>query len=115
MSNVKSLLAGLVMALAIVFLPQSVLAADQIPTTVVEDITDVQSVTSTNFQVGTGDYSNTVQFTLDKPAYVYVSAYSTVCLENYWTVLGTIEEFGVYSDENCSNLLLGDQVVRVNG
>lgn len=114
MGNVKSLLASLVMALAIVFLPQSVMAADQIPTTVVEDITDIQSVTSTNIQVGTGDYSNTVQFTLDKPAYVCVSAYSTVMLEDFGN-LGSIGEFGVYSDENCSNLLLGEQVVAVNG
>ena len=114
MNNMKNLLASLVMALAIVFLPQSVMAADQIPTTVVEDITDIQSVTSTNIQVGTGDYSNTVQFTLDKPAYVCVSAYSTVMLEDFGN-LGSIGEFGVYSDENCSNLLLGEQVVAVNG
>ena len=114
MNHMKNLLASLVMALAIVFLPQSVMAADQIPTTVVEDITDIQSVTSTNIQVGTGDYSNTVQFTLDKPAYVCVSAYSTVMLEDFGN-LGSIGEFGVYSDENCSNLLLGEQVVAVNG
>lgn len=114
MSNMKSLLAGLVMALVIVFLPQSVMAAEQIPTTVVEDITDIQGVTSTNIPVGLGDYSNAVSFTLDKPAYVYVSAYSTVMHEN-WTLLGNIQEFAVYSDANCSNLVLGDEVVGVSG
>ena len=102
------------MALALVLFPQGVKAADQIPVTVVEDITDVQGVTATVIRVGTGDYSNTVQFTLDKPAYVYVSAYSTVCLENYWSALGRIEHFGVYTDANCSNLVLGDQVVLLN-
>lgn len=68
MSKVKNLLAGLVMALAMVVLPQSVMAAEQIPTAVVEDITDIQNVSSTVFEVGTGEYSNTVQFTLDKPS-----------------------------------------------
>lgn len=115
MSKVKNLLAGLVMALAMVVLPQSVMAAEQIPTAVVEDITDIQNVSSTVFEVGTGEYSNTVQFTLDKPSYVYVSAYSSVCSYGSWTYNGYIQEFGVYTDANCSNLVTGEEVGKIPG
>lgn len=70
------------------------------------------------YQLLKQDYSKTVSFTLDKPSYVYVSAYSTVCAEvlgSKWEALGEIEEFAVYSDANCSNLVLGDDVVWVYG
>lgn len=114
MKKMRSLLAGIVMALAVFLLPQVVLAAETVPITVVEDITDVQNVSSTNYAVGTGEYSNIVQFTLAKPAYVYVSAYSTVMKGN-WTELGKIDDFAVYSDANCSNLVTNDSNMYVSG
>lgn len=114
MKKVKSLFAVLMMALAIVLFPKGVMAAEQIPVTVVDDITDIQNVSATVIEVGTGEYCNTVQFTLDKPAYVCVSAYSNV-MARTWTRLGDIKEFGVYSDAVCSNLVLGDEVERVAG
>lgn len=110
MKQFKKILAGIVMALAIICLPNMVYASQNIPVTELKSITDTQTVTSTNIQVGTGEYSNKVQFTLTKPAYVYVSAYSTVMYEGYRN-LGAITEFGVYSDANCSNLVLGDEVI----
>lgn len=112
MSKMKNLLAGALMAFAILLLPQTIQAAETISVTTVDDITDVMAVTSTDYQVGTGNYSNLVKFTLSKPAYVYVSAYSTVCHEN-WHNLGNIRHFGVYSDANCSNLVTGDSVTEV--
>ena len=75
-SKMKNLLAGVLMAFAILLLPQTIQAAETISVTTVDDITDVKDVTSTDYQVGTGEYSNLVKFTLSKPAYVYVSAYS---------------------------------------
>lgn len=114
MKSIKSIIAGIIMAFAIILLPQGVFAAQNIPVTTVKDITDLQGVSSTNIQVGAGDYSNMVQFTLSKPAYVYVSAYSTVMHENY-TNLGRIEHFAVYSDANCSNLVMGNSSVCVRG
>ena len=114
MSKVKNLFAGLVMALAMLALPQSAMAAEQISATVVEDITDVSKVPAIVYQVGVGEYENTVSFTLDKPAYVYVSAYSTVANKN-WFGLGYINEFGVYSDAGCSELVVGDSVVDIRG
>lgn len=114
MKKMKTYVLGMVLAFAMILLPQNVSAATQIPVTDVEDITDVMSVSSTNYDVPTGDYSNVVQFTLSKPAYVYVSAFSTVMHEN-WTALGTIDQFAVYSDANCSNLVTGDKVVGVDG
>ncbi|MGN0142050.1 MAG: fibronectin type III domain-containing protein [Roseburia sp.] len=111
-SKMKSLFAGVVMTLVILLLPKSILAAETISVTTVEDITDVKDVTSTNYQIGTGNYSNLVKFTLKKPAYVYVSAYSTICYEN-WDNLGIIEKFAVYSDAKCSNLVTGDSVTSV--
>lgn len=112
--SIKSVIAGIVLAFAIILLPQGVFAAETVPVTTVEDITDLQGVSSTNIQVGTGDYSNTVQFTLSKPAYVNVTAYSTVMYEG-WTALGNIHSFAVYSDANCSNLVLGDSSRGIYG
>lgn len=106
------LAAGLLMAMFI--MPKTVLAAESIPVTVVEDITNVQDVTSENYKVGPGAYSNTVQFSLDKPAYVYVSAYSTVMREQFYN-LGNIRNFAVYSDANLSNLVNNDESRAVNG
>lgn len=101
--------AGLLLALTISLIPKTALAAESIPVTQVSDITDVQDVTSTNYEVGTGEYSNTVQFTLTKPAYVYVSAYSTVMLDGAYHNLGSIDHFAVYSDAKCSNLVNHDK------
>lgn len=112
MSKMKNLLAGMLMAFAILLFPQGIMAAETISVTTVDDITDVKDVTCTDYQVSTGDYNNLVKFTLKKPAYVYVSAYSTVCFEGY-TNLGILDEFAVYSDANCSNLVTGDTVVNV--
>lgn len=114
MKKMKTYVLGLVLAFAMILLPQNVSAATQISVTAVEDITDVMAVGSTNYNVPVGDYSNVVQFTLNKPAYVYVSAYSTV-MHQGWTALGTIEQFAVYSDANCSNLVTGDSVTGVDG
>ncbi len=114
MKKMKTYVLGMVLAFAMILLPQNVSAATQIAVTQVEDITDVMSVGSTNYDVPVGDYSNAVQFTLNKPAYVYVSAYSTIMHEN-WTSLGAIDQFAVYSDANCSNLVTGDKVVGVDG
>lgn len=74
----------------------------------------MMAVGSTNIKVPTGEYSNVVQFSLNKPSYVYVSAYSTVMHKDY-DALGTIDEFAVYSDANCSNLVTGDEVTVVWG
>ena len=117
MKKMKTYVLGMVLAFAMILLPQNVSAATQIPVTDVEDITDVMSVSSTNYDVPTGDYSNVVQFTLSKPAYVYVSAYSTVMLEGngLYPNLGSISQFAVYSDAALSNLVTGDEVVGVNG
>lgn len=101
--------AGLLLALAVFLLPRTALAAENIPVTQVGDITDVQTVTSTNYQVGKGEYSKLVQFTLAKPAYVYVSAYSTVMADGHLYNLGSIDNFAVYSDANCSNLVNNDK------
>lgn len=102
--------AGMLLALAIFLFPKTVLAAENIPVTQVQDITDIQAVTSVKeYQVGTGAYSNVVQFTLTKPAYVYVSAYSTVMLKGQYYNLGAIENFAVYSDAKCSNLVNNDK------
>ncbi len=113
MSKMKNLLAGALMAFAILLLPQTIQAAETISVTTVNDITDVKDVTSTDYQVGTGEYSNLVKFTLSKPAYVYVSAYSTVCSEGF-SIGGNMSQFAVYSDANCSNLVTGDTVEDVN-
>ena len=112
MKKMKTYILGMVLAFAMILLPQNVSAATQIPVTAVEDITDVMAVGSTNIKVPTGEYSNVVQFSLNKPSYVYVSAYSTVMHEDYDS-LGAIEEFAVYSDANCSNLVTGDEVTVV--
>ena len=109
MKKMKTYILGMVLAFAMILLPQNVSAATQIPVTAVEDITAVMAVGSTNIKVPTGEYSNVVQFSLNKPSYVYVSAYSTVMHEDYDS-LGAIEEFAVYSDANCSNLVTGDEV-----
>ena len=114
MKKMKTYILGMVLAFAMILLPQNVSAATQIPVTAVEDITDVMAVGSTNIKVPTGEYSNLVQFSLNKPSYVYVSAYSTVMHEDYDS-LGAIEEFAVYSDANCSNLVTGDEVTVVWG
>ena len=114
MRKMKTYVLGMVLAFAMILLPQNVSAATQIPGTSVEDITDVMAVGSTNIKVPTGEYSNVVQFSLNKPSYVYVSAYSTVMHEDYDS-LGAIEEFAVYSDANCSNLVTGDEVTVVWG
>ena len=114
MKKMKTYILGMVLAFAMILLPQNVSAATQIPVTAVEDITDVMAVGSTNIKVPTGEYSNVVQFSLNKPSYVYVSAYSTVMHEDYDS-LGAIEEFAVYSDANCSNLVTGDEVTVVWG
>lgn len=114
MRKMKTYVLGMVLAFAMILLPQNVSAATQIPVTAVEDITDVMAVGSTNIKVPTGEYSNVVQFSLNKPSYVYVSAYSTVMHEDYDS-LGAIEEFAVYSDANCSNLVTGDEVTVVWG
>lgn len=100
--------------IAIFMIPKTVLAAENIPVTQVADITDVQNVSSQNYKVGTGAYSHTVQFTLTKPAYVYVSAYSTVMMEQYYN-LGNIRNFAVYSDASLSNLVNNDESQAVNG
>lgn len=78
MKKLKYLAAGFAMVCAVLLFPQKASAAESVKVTTVEDITDVQTVSSTNFNVGTGYYEKVVQFTLPKPAYVYVSAYSTV-------------------------------------
>lgn len=107
LKNIYYYAAGLLLALTVFMIPKTALAAESISVTAVADITDVQTVSSTNYQVPTGDYSKLVQFTLTKPAYVYVSAFSTVHGDAY--NLGTIEHFAVYSDANCSNLVNNDK------
>ena len=107
MKKIYYLLAGMMMLLAASLTPQKALAAETIRVTPVADITDVQNVSSTNYEVGTGAYSKVVQFTLSKPSYVYVSAFSTVQNE-YYDNLGNIRHFAVYSDANCSNLVNND-------
>lgn len=102
-------LAGLLLALAVFLSPKTALAAENVPVSQVQDITDVQAVTSTNYQVGKGEYEKLVQFTLAKPAYVYVSAYSTVMLDGAYYNLGSINNFAVYSDAKCSNLVNNDK------
>lgn len=108
------LTAGMVLVLMTFLMVQNVSAAETVPVTEVSDITDVQTVTSHNFDVGSGKYSQLVQFTLEKPAYVYVAAYSTVMFEN-WTNLGAISDFAVYSDENCSNIVKNDKNMEIWG
>lgn len=108
------LTAGMLLVLLTFLMVQNVSAAEIIPVTEVQDITDVQTVTSVNYQVGSGEYSQVVQFTLEKPAYVYVAAYSTVMFE-YYTNLGTMSDFAVYSDENCSNTVKNDKNKGVPG
>lgn len=114
MKKLKYLAAGFFMLCAVMLFPQKSLAAESVKVTTVQDITDVQTVSSTNFNVGTGYYENVVQFTLPKPAYVYVSAYSTVMHENY-SNLGNIADFAVYSDANCSNMVLYGKNEGVSG
>ncbi len=105
MKQLKYLVAGVMMICAMFLLPQKAFAAESVRVTPVADITDVQAVTSTNYNVGKGYYEKVVQFTLPKPAYVYVSAYSTVSESTALYNLGAIEEFVVYSDANCSNMV----------
>lgn len=114
MKKLKQFLAGAFMAFALLLCPHTIYAAENFSVTIVDDITDVKDVTGTSYAVGTGNYSNLVKFTLDKPSYVYVSAFSTVSYGN-WSSLGTIERFAVYSDANCSNLVTGDTVVGIFG
>lgn len=107
--------AGLLLALAVLLIPSTALAAESIPVTRLSDITDVQTVAPSKiYQVGKGAYGKTVQFTLEKPAYVYVSAYSTVMYEQY-EMLGRIQNFAVYSDAKCSNLVKNDKNDDVKG
>lgn len=108
------LTAGMVLVLMAFLMVQNVSAAELIPVTEVSDITDVQTVTSQNFNVDSGKYSKVVQFTLEKPAYVYVAAHSTVMYGN-WTNLGAISDFAVYSDENCSNTVKNDKNEEIWG
>ena len=61
MKKMKTYILGMVLAFAMILLPQNVSAATQIPVTAVEDITDVMAVGSTNIKVPTGEYSNVVQ------------------------------------------------------
>lgn len=109
MKKMKVILAGIAMMSAVMLFPKQASAAGQVPVTTVQDITDVQTVSSTNIQVPTGEYSNVVKFTLTKPAYVYVSGYSTVMHQNFHN-LGSIDEFAVYSDANCSNMVKSDKM-----
>lgn len=108
------LLAGMLMTLFVCLLPGKAFAAEAIKVTPVADITDVQTVSSTDFEVGTGPYSKVVQFTITKPSYVYVSAYSTV-QNAYYDNLGNIRHFSVYSDANCSNLVNNDVDQEIYG
>lgn len=104
MKQLKYLAAGIVMMCAVFLFPEKAFAAESVSVTRVADITDVQNVTSTNYNVGKGEYEKVVQFTIAKPSYVYVSAYSTVS-DGTWGNLGIIDEFMVYSDAKCSNLV----------
>ena len=114
MKKIYYLLAGMMMVLSVCLMPEKALAAEAIKVTPVADITDVQTVSSTNYEVGTGAYSKKVQFTLAKPSYVYVSAYSTVQY-TYYDNLGNIRHFAVYSDANCSNLVNNDVDQEIYG
>ena len=77
MRKMKTYVLGMVLAFAMILLPQNVSAATQIPVTAVEDITDVMAVGSTNIKVPTGEYSNVVQFSLNKPSYVCVCVFDS--------------------------------------
>lgn len=114
MKKIYYLLAGMIMLFSVCLMPEKALAAETIRVTPVTDITDVQTVSSTNYEVGTGAYSKVVQFTLEKPSYVYVSAYSTV-QNPYYNNLGNIRHFSVYSDAKCSNLVNNDADQQIYG
>lgn len=114
MKKIKILAAGIMMFLAVVCMPQKAYAAENIGVIQVSDITDVSSVgVSKVFQVGNGMYSNTAQFTLKKQAYVYVGVYSTVCSQGY-TNLGIMNNFSIYSDPSCSNLVYNGRNTEIS-
>lgn len=110
MKKWKTLLSALAIALALGMFTQTAYAAE---TTVhkVDDIEDVSGLTADVYQVGTGKYEETIKFHLDKPAYVCVKGSSDVATDFY--NLGTIEHFAVYTDEACTNRVLGDKVEAI--
>ena len=104
----KTLLSAIAMMLAVGMFTQTAYAAEEATVHEVDDITDVSSLTPDVYEVGAGNYENSVKFHLDKAGYVYVAAGSDVCYEG-WGNLGSIEYFAVYTDASCKNLVNGDQ------
>lgn len=111
MKQFKGLLAVLTIVLAVGMLTQTAYAAEDATVHEVDDITDVSGLEPDVYQVEAGEYSNSAYFHLDEPGYVAVIGSSDVCSGS--NNLGTIEQFAVYTDEDCRNMVVGDKVEAV--